>query len=156
MLTASCDLCTCAEPGPTWETPSPETKWQLFHSACLSCLEAEARYSTQLCDFCRHLRLRHFRRCLSHTFTTGIELNVGTLSERNADCQLCQLLCNAIERHLDALHMFSKSEKQRIESYPIRLSKLKYTGLEADNLSEEDDDGKTVLKWLIRNENRTF
>jgi len=66
----------------------------LFHAHCSSCAEAEIQYPSNLCDFCRHLRLRHLICCTEALLECYFRVRKPL--ERDSNCQLCFLLTNII------------------------------------------------------------
>ncbi|KAK2590525.1 hypothetical protein QQS21_011792 [Conoideocrella luteorostrata] len=63
-----------------------------FHAPCESCdggHQAEPDSTHSLCDFCSHLRLRHYLTCL---FADHVEVTVPTKNLLSSDCTFCAFL----------------------------------------------------------------
>lgn len=75
----------------------------VFHGSCSTCADAIDEDDDELCDFCRHLRLRHLLLCNNHIFSywTGMGACMGTVKEvydrkYEEDCSMCGLITRVI------------------------------------------------------------
>lgn len=76
-----------------------DTKLDMSHVPCEHCKDADSDHSTPLCDFCRHLRLRHVfdfsRRCLPTISALsrnikGINIRLRESTPWSIRCDLCR------------------------------------------------------------------
>lgn len=67
-------------------------KAELFHPDCLQCNDAFQKYPTYLCDFCRHLSLRHYIICNKEKENSGM-VNHGPIGKNfDEKCAMCQFI----------------------------------------------------------------
>lgn len=73
--------------------PSQAACNYLFHGPCPTCELAEAAESSNLCDFCRHLRLRHLLSCTDESFAILLFYPKAYLVD-NSNCPFCHFVVN--------------------------------------------------------------
>ncbi|KAF4539076.1 Heterokaryon incompatibility protein [Lasiodiplodia theobromae] len=100
----------------------------VFHGSCSTCADAIDEDDDELCDFCRHLRLRHLLLCNNHIFSywTGMGACMGTVKEvydrkYEEDCSMCGLITRVIS-YLEAQDM-AVEDARKADQQPSILGK---------------------------------
>lgn len=73
--------------------PTQEACKDLFHGPCPTCEFAEAAEPSNLCDFCRHLRLKHLLSCTDESFVIFLYFSQKHPVEQS-NCSFCNFVHN--------------------------------------------------------------
>ncbi|KAI0411374.1 HET-domain-containing protein [Xylaria grammica] len=101
----------------------------LLHNFCNNC--ASQAEQEPLCDFCRHLRLRHLAICLRDKLTgLHIKLDLGSDTRgsgisrilSNKECVLCSLVANTIHSYFVTTKKHDEDEKSMQAKTSLSLS----------------------------------
>ncbi|KAF2093786.1 HET-domain-containing protein [Rhizodiscina lignyota] len=130
-----CNLCSCARGYISYTEATFSDMWELFHSSCSSCSDAETQHPTLLCEFCRHLRLPHFDQCLPPAIRERVQLNIGNLAERSAECQFCSFILRIVDLEVGALSSTSAS----LDNQSILIKEASHIRTNTIHWSFEDD-----------------
>ncbi|KAI0863376.1 heterokaryon incompatibility protein-domain-containing protein [Xylaria cubensis] len=120
-----------------------DAKWstsQLFHDSCDSCTKKELAY-TPLCQFCRHLRLRHLSLCVpSHQLPPKIPIRKP---DPDSTCPLCQFILRVSRRE------YLPRKRKRVLEFPLYLSTTQWHAQQVQWRVTGPDFWSTPAEFLV-------
>ncbi|KAH9884838.1 heterokaryon incompatibility protein-domain-containing protein [Xylariomycetidae sp. FL2044] len=128
------------------------SKWsasRLFHTECDSCNQVDGAVSSSLCQFCRHLRLRHLSLCVPLQQLPARILIPEPDSGTN--CPLCQFILRISRRD----HVSTTRKKKVAFRFPLALSPTQWHAQQTQwRITEPDFFGSSSADFLVVQDER--
>lgn len=148
---------------------APLDFYRLLHEQCSTCRPSDDS-ETQLCDFCRHLRLWHILSCLSEFHVDllqrygwlKLEVDFGSLEaiRSRQRCDLCRLVADTISIHGQEAPEVNRSSTPKFAKLKISLKKGWHPSLHIKSNLLKDavkiatkslrPSGMSIYKYLLR------